>query len=473
MTQRRDRGPGQDPFERDLRDDLAALAARPAPDSLLDRVAAIPSLPGPRRHRAFASLAGGLASVALAAAAIVFLLSARLGPWTPAGPSGPPSGVVAPSASPAATPSLAPSSSPSSTAVPSPSPSPAASAAAAASLPAGFDPVSASFVSADTGWVLGSVAASGAGCGATACAAVARTTDGGQTWALVGAPAAPSTDSTGSLPTGGVATIRFADQRNGWAFGFEALWATHDGGLSWHAVALPGLTSENRLFALAAGNSLVHAALGNPNGIGIVTSPADRDAWSAPSITVQFGAGPVPASQIVLSGAAGWMVEVDRAVVDGARLAGGAWRAWQPPCLGTAGPALIAAADAAHLVAACDIGVWSTPQGEHLYASADGGSTFTEVGTLPLQEVRAIAEPSASTVVIAGTGANGTPEIATSGDGGRTWPDVTRFASGAVTDLGFATATGGAAVVTDAAGDGRLWLTSDGGRTWRVIPAGS
>jgi hypothetical protein len=238
-------------------------------------------------------------------------------------------------------------------------------------------------------------------------------------------------------------------------------------------VALPGLTSENRLFALGAGNGLVRAALGNTNGIGIVTSPADRDAWSAPSITVPFGAGPVPASQIVLAGTAGWMVEIDRTVIDGARLTSGMWRAWQPPCLGAAGPALIAAADATHLVAACDIGVWSTPQGEHLYTSADGGSTFNEIGALPLQGVWAIAAPSASTVVIAGTGSSGMAEIATSLDGGRTWPDVTRLAvGGEVTDLGFATATGGAAIVTDTPGSGRLWLTSDGGGTWRPVPGG-
>jgi hypothetical protein len=88
-----------------------------------------------------------------------------------------------------------------------------------------FQVVSASFVSADRGFVLGTT-----GCRQASCTVLLATNDGGRTWERTTAPPAPV--RTGA-PTGdGIRTIRFANERDGWAFG-GGLFSTHDGGRSW------------------------------------------------------------------------------------------------------------------------------------------------------------------------------------------------------------------------------------------------
>ena len=128
-----------------------------------------------------------------------------------------------------------PSPTPSPTAVASEDPRPTASPTAAPThtaapegpagtkVPSGFTPMSATFVSDRTGWVLGSAPCpSGKG----RCDVVARTRDGGATWRAIPSP------RTGPEH---LAQVRFADERNGFITG-DRLWATHDGGASWHVV---------------------------------------------------------------------------------------------------------------------------------------------------------------------------------------------------------------------------------------------
>src|SRR6516162_2378937 len=116
--------------------------------------------------------------------------------------------------------------------------------AAAASTPVSLNcravtPVSASFVSGTTGWLLGLATPGGSRI------VLCRTADGGQHWSSVPAPSAPwpyrSSVPGPAVSTGpdAVSQIVFADQRDGWAFG-PGLWATHDGGTHWHRVGTPG-----------------------------------------------------------------------------------------------------------------------------------------------------------------------------------------------------------------------------------------
>jgi hypothetical protein len=133
----------------------------------------------------------------------------------------------------------------------------------------------------------------------------------------------------------------------------------------------------------------VHAAFFAGAGGGVIqiaTSPVGTDAWTVSPTQVQFGAGPVPHAQLILHGTTGWLIEVDRTVIGGARLVDGTWRDWQPPCLDANGPATLAAATDRALVAACDVGVWSTPTGVHLYASV---STCRVTAYNYLEEARA------------------------------------------------------------------------------------
>lgn len=112
----------------------------------------------------------------------------------------------------------------------------AASAPAGGPVPAGFRAQSATFVSADQGWVLGT-----APCATAPCTSIVRTSDDGGTWAGIPAPTdGLENPQSGSTIPSGVSEIRFADNLNGWVFGPD-LWSTHDGGAMWsHITSGPG-----------------------------------------------------------------------------------------------------------------------------------------------------------------------------------------------------------------------------------------
>jgi hypothetical protein len=448
-------------FERDLRATLDGLARERAPERLVARVSQIPTrepatwTSGIGRNvatRRFGSLLGLLAAgVAIAVLAIVVRPPA--GPSVGTSPSFP-TGSPGATGSPPATES--PASSPS-TSTSSPKPQGAA-------VPAGFEPASATFVSADHGWVLGSVP-----CGAAHCAAIAHTTDGGGSWSSIPAPGA-TIRSPRDEPGPGISALRFADTSNGWAFGPE-LWATHDGGATWSRVAITGLPAAATILTLETAAGTVHAVAYDPdrNDFPIASSPVAADDWRIAAVRLPVGAGPVPVIQLVLSRTSGWVLENDRTVVAGARLEARAWRAWEPACLDVAGPALLAASSPSDLAAVCDVGAMSTPQGEQLFMSVDGGTTFGKAGTGPsVSSAVAIATPDRSTIVVAGSKGSGSALVA-SYDSGRTWSTVHSGGAVLFADLGFTTETQGIVITTDRSGAGQLLMTHDAGRTWSRV----
>jgi photosystem II stability/assembly factor-like uncharacterized protein len=98
-------------------------------------------------------------------------------------------------------------------------------------IPADFHPNSFTAVSLDEWWLLGTAhCLSGPG----SCGAIVRTTDGGARFAGIPSPPVGAADVT---------QLRFADPRDGYAFGPE-LWATTDGGSSWSQVTTPGTVTE-------------------------------------------------------------------------------------------------------------------------------------------------------------------------------------------------------------------------------------
>ena len=484
---------GDDRLEQEVRSVLRDLASEPAPDRLVERVASIPStVPAAAGPAVLASGRGSfvrgatlrgltaLAAVVVLVAVAGIALVARPGGGSPVGGGPGVGGSPAPSA-PSAPASVGPAASVAATG----SIAPAATAGIGGHVPSGFQPVSVSFVSADVGWVLGA-----APCSSGQCAWILHTTDGGATWASIPAPPAPIS-SDGLIPVSGLATgsgvsgLRFADAQNGWAFGPD-LWATHDGGSSWQQVTIPGATSA-AVVALEASAGSVHAVFYDMTGapaVRIATSPVGRDAWAVSPTSVQIGAGPVPSTQLVLSGSSGWLLQVDRVVVGGARLSGGAWGNWNAVCSSVTGPAVLAASSPTELAAACDVGLWSTPQGERLYVSHDGGSTFAQAGTtIPLQQVESVATPSAGTVLVAGIGSQSSAMLG-SFDGGRTWQTVLSFPStnpATFTYLGFTTSSQGVAITQSGAGTGNagrvgtgtLYMTRDGGHSWSAVVFGS
>jgi hypothetical protein len=209
-------------------------------------------------------------------------------------------------------------------------------------VPMGFTPVSVTFVSAHTGWVMGT-----APCARPPCTSVVRTIDGGQTWA--GIPA-PRTALASDGANAGVSYLRFANLADGWAFGTQ-VWVTHDGGAHWNEIALPGEAPGDQIMDLETAGGVVYAAVAGDNGMILIdSSPVGVNRWTMSPTEVPVGAGPVPTVQIVLQGGSGWLIENDRTVGGGARLEHGAWVTWQPPCATVEGPALLAASSASNLV---------------------------------------------------------------------------------------------------------------------------
>lgn len=453
-------------FDHELRTTLDGLARESAPERLVARVSEISSREPSRLTHGihFRVSPKGSSSVfgLLAAGVAIAMLAVLVRPGASPSPVGgsPSLGIVQTGSPPSTSPSsVVPSSSAAVIGAPTPK-------LADAPVPAGFEPTSATFVSADEGSVLGSVP-----CDATRCPAIVRTEDGGATWSSIPAPRTTAGGGPGSVQAGGsgISSIRFADRLNGWAFGPE-LWATHDGGATWARLVIDGLPTGATVTALETAAGKVQAVLYDAaQDFRIASSAVGIDAWRVASVRVPVGAGPVPQTQLVLSGARGWVLENDRVVTAGARFESGTWRSWPPVCLDVVGPAVLAASSASDLVAVCDVGLWGNPKGEHLFASKDGGATFAETGTRPpISSAVALATPDRSTIVIAGNDKNGAALVA-SFDGGQTWRTALHPAAASFADLGFTTATQGVVIATDERGVGHLLLTHDAGLTWTPV----
>jgi hypothetical protein len=349
---------------------------------------------------------------------------------------------------------------------PSPVASASASATAAPSTPAptpiaGFEAASITFVSSQDGWVLGTVGGS---------LALARTQDGGTTWTSV--PPPPTGFYTGS-GSAGVSGIRFANQQDGWAYGYD-LYATQNGGASWTQVALPGLNASFGAIPIqeletSAGS--VDAVITGTSGFLIDTAAVGSSSWTTSPITIAYGAGPIPEAQLVRQGSAGWVVENDRVVSGGARLQSGTWSAWTAPCSTVNGPATLAGSSASDLIAACEVGLYggSSSPTEQAYTSTTGGGAFTELAAaLPAacQGSSALASPTTS---VAAAGCGG--EIVATFDGGGSWGTVfTGSGNTSISYIGFTTSSQGVAIEASlTSSTGLLLMTRDGGHTWAAV----
>jgi photosystem II stability/assembly factor-like uncharacterized protein len=341
---------------------------------------------------------------------------------------------------------------------------------------AGFSPVSVTFVSADTGWVLGTVPA-----GSGVKLAVVHTTDGGVTWAR-----SPAPDVTFENGARDLASIRFADSRNGWITAPvtttssgplpSTLWSSHDGGASWQPVAVPGGGHVTALEASGGVFQLAELATTGTDGTAVYlySSAATSDSWVRSGTSLPIGAGPAPSAQLTLQGGEGWAMEVDRTVGAGARLASGAWEPWTPPCTDANGSASVAASSTTDLVAVCDEGVWGPPPagtttGPWLFDSSDAGSDFAVVGAIPTTAAAggaySVATPPGEpqVVVVGGSG------LVATFDGGHTWKTVYSASAGQVRVVGFTTATQGVAIVTGDTNISTLLMTRDAGATWNPV----
>jgi hypothetical protein len=274
-------------------------------------------------------------------------------------PGSPPTATrTSPSAGPRVT--VAPSPTPSLDAA-SPDPAPGYRPLPGGASLTGFVPTSVSFVSARTGWFLGSEP-----CGRDVCGVLLQTRDGGRSFRRLVPPPVK------------VADVRFADDNEGWAFGngrFDTqdnpgLWRTHDGGRHWKKAL------SNPVPALEVGGGSVWAIVLDLGGtfpqvfrgstgsdsLRLVTQAGNRTALltlgrGTVYVVAEQGAGPIGTTLLV--------IDPD-----------GASHRYPGPCQGSAYSLQVAASPSGRLTAICSGEPSAGSQLKASYVSTSGGRTW-------------------------------------------------------------------------------------------------
>src|SRR5216683_2033762 len=316
------------------------------------------------------------------------------------------------------------------------------------------------------------------GCGRTAPAGAPRpATPHPSTSPVRHVPRAPARSQT-EPPPGQAGAVRFADSQDGWVYG-SRLFATHDGGRSWRAVALPDLgrpLAEVVTLTVLDGfaDALVAEGL-NPNIGGpsrLYVSDITRDDWrpvagvggSGNWGTLTSADGVGYASVTAESFAGGGAPIVTTGLDYFRSLDGRSWaRLPTPPCA----TGILAAATSSVLYLVCGgRQVAAGAQAKPVYRSDDGGDTWIPVASAPFGGDLDGAAASPDTLLVAWY--SGDAGIYASLDNGEHWASAYtgKIPVGiGIIEMAMTTATQGYAI------DSRslLVMTHDAGRHWAVV----
>lgn len=325
-------------------------------------------------------------------------------------------------------------------------------------VPGTFHPESVAAVGTHDLWVLGS-----SPCGGTWCNALVRSRDAGKQFTRVALPSFPS---EGTVPS-----VVFADARDGFAYVEDGtpLYATHDGGSSWHRTGPAG-----NVIAFAAGGGDAYVVTADRH---FARSPEAKDAWHALRLP-PFRRGFVVSlaangSRVWLLGSPRRQRKDDSDQIALSRNRGADLTARPGPCLAELGGRLTPAG-AGVVWAVCPTGMMAG-----LWLSKDGGRSFPllhsahdpgGLGEPGLTNGAEIVATSSRDAVLY-LGAEG-PLYRTT-DEGRRWTRVRQSARfGGVFSLGFSTRRVGVLVAPTLHHPSRpeLWRTTDGGAAWHSIP---
>lgn len=328
-----------------------------------------------------------------------------------------------------------------------------------------LSPISASFISGSTGWLLARPPCAAHGCAALR---LRKTTDGGRHWFAVAAPPAPASNYS-NVPADAVSGILFADARDGWAFG-PGLWATHDGGKTWHQVRI----HAGPVFSLAVGHGWVIAAGRCRSGkgrcrFGVFTSPVGTDRWRL--VPGAAGPGDGPAG-VVVSGRTGYVVdtEVDLArpvLLTGPADGSASWKPLRNPCRGAWSVALDAARGG-WLVLGCGTEPGAGEQVKPVYLSHNQGRTWHRLTDPPVGGYMGDASITPTgTILISG----GRSDVYISRDHGRTWHTSNSLLRADIGDGLSATAITNTEdfVLQASLYEKQVWFSYNDGRTWTPV----
>jgi hypothetical protein len=414
-----------DPLEDDLRDLLTDQRhALPTDMVRLARVHAGASRR--RRRRAVATSAAAVLLVAVAGTGFA-LLNGNADPQGTTVADHTPTGSTQPTASGGPAPST---------------PSPSSGTTQAGPAWDGAQPVSLTATSTKTFVVLGHVTT---GCRHT-CLRLVESHDGGSTFDSLLVPAGADTGLASTNPTS-ASQIRFGSAMDGWLFG-SGLWATHDGGLTWIKVSMPGAVER-----LEAASGTVWALVESGSGTEqLWSSPVGTDSWQRVDGVSVTGPGDlsVQGKQVVVAGAqdsttwsnvSGTFAKTASPCPGGTKVSlSGFDGVWAACATGTAGH-LAYSADALHWSdVPLDLGQGSLPNSLVVGAGAHHWATVGLPGDPGLVTLDAM-----------------TGKIVHQGQAGTGWSFV-----------GFTDASVGYAL-SDGNGTGQVLRTDDGGATWHPL----
>ncbi|MCU1602402.1 MAG: glycosyl hydrolase, repeat-containing protein [Frankiales bacterium] len=220
-------------------------------------------------------------------------------------------------------------------------------------VPSGFRPMSATFISDQTGYVLGASPCPG---GKGSCDVIARTQDGGRTWKAIPSPKT-SPDH--------LAQIRMADERNGFVTGDDA-WVTHDGGGTWKVTPSGASVTvisiaAGRAWALGDSGALLSADV-TTGGFASERGVLHLNTISAHGAEVIYGSANAPTISTLEHGEAP--------------------ASHRQPC-GSSGVAVPVEGTATHWFVVCEGDAGLGHQEKHAFQSTDAGTTWKPAGDPP------------------------------------------------------------------------------------------
>jgi len=339
----------------------------------------------------------------------------------------------------------------------------AASASGPPPPPAGFEADSASFATAQAGYVLGS-----RDCSLLPCKALLETTaNGGKTWAKVTAPSVQLVPPFTTSPATAVSTVRFANKSDGWLFG-PALWQTTDAGKKWQRVNLNGDVA-----ALAVAGGEAYASIEQP-GRSFVTAKLYRSAVGSGRWTQVKSVA--PQNDLTAFGHSAWAGVAPNlwTTVN----SGKTWTKLSFQCpRSVLSPSAVAASSPADIAIACSDQGFPQPgmSVKEVFTSTNGGRAFREAGQ-PSEagQVYQLAMVPGNPKILTLEAASGATFLDRSVNGGKTWSQAEYFDGGTgMRDLAYISATTGYTVhVSDspalAYGLGLL-KTVNAGKNWSTV----